>query len=163
MTNGVRRDWRVAVASVAGTAHLANSALCQDRAEVRFAEGADDDALVAIVADGAGSAAGAAIGAELAAIALADLAVDYLRRGGPVAGLTKPTATAWIDAIVYTLAARAERDRASLGDYACTLLGAIVGERAGAFLQIGDGAIVVGANGSPTWSHVFWPQHHESK
>ena len=40
LTDRVEREWRVAVASVAGTAPLANGVLCQDWAEVRFAEGA---------------------------------------------------------------------------------------------------------------------------
>ena len=41
-------------------------------------------------------------------------------------------------------------------DYACTLLGAILAEDRALFLQIGDGAIVIGS-GDDYWP-VFWPQ-----
>jgi hypothetical protein len=50
-------------------------------------------------------------------------------------------------------------DNLPIDDYACTLLGVIIGDDASAFFQIGDGAIVVGENGNR--SPVFWPQHHE--
>ena len=48
-------------------------------------------------------------------------------------------------------------------DYACTFLGAVIGPRIAAFLQIGDGAIVIAdtedGNDGHTW--VVWPQHGE--
>jgi hypothetical protein len=46
-------------------------------------------------------------------------------------------------------------------DYSCTLLAALVGVTHAAFVQIGDGAIVVSHGEEDGWSYVFWPQHGE--
>ncbi len=47
-------------------------------------------------------------------------------------------------------------------DYACTVLGAVVGPDDAVYCQVGDGAIVVGNNdGSRGLDWVFWPQHGE--
>jgi hypothetical protein len=46
-----------------------------------------------------------------------------------------------------------------LRELACTLLLAVVGERAAAFSQIGDGAIVISVN--QEYETVFWPQSGE--
>ena len=46
-------------------------------------------------------------------------------------------------------------------DYACTLLGAVVGQSGAAYLQIGDGAIVVTGEEVGDYGWIFWPQHGE--
>ena len=46
-------------------------------------------------------------------------------------------------------------------DYSCTLLAALVDSTHAAFVQIGDGAIVVSHGEEDGWSFVFWPQHGE--
>jgi hypothetical protein len=49
----------------------------------------------------------------------------------------------------------------SVREFACTLMIAVVGLDASAFLQVGDGAMVVREEGDDGWSYVFWPQHGE--
>lgn len=59
------------------------------------------------------------------------------------------------------LADRADDEERDVREYACTLLGAVVSPTAAAFLQVGDGAIVVSHGEEDGWSYVFWPQHGE--
>jgi len=58
------------------------------------------------------------------------------------------------------IARQAELDGASIRDFACTILVAVVSPTHACFLQIGDGAIVVRHRGDD-WAYVFWPQHGE--
>ena len=53
----------------------------------------------------------------------------------------------------------AHRRVGALRDYASTLLAALVGAEAAAFMQIGDGAIVIANRQSNGWAYLFWPQH----
>jgi hypothetical protein len=81
--------------------------------------------------------------------------------GGRVEDIRRPLVARWISGVVYRLSLRAEADGYQCQDYACTLLGAIVGEHATAFVQIGDGAMVVPRRAGDGWEYVFWPQHGE--
>jgi hypothetical protein len=58
-------------------------------------------------------------------------------------------------------ATAAEANDHKARDYSCTLLAAIIGPGHAAFVQIGDGAIVVSHGDEDGWSYVFWPQHGE--
>jgi hypothetical protein len=53
------------------------------------------------------------------------------------------------------------RLQAGLDELACTLLLAVVGERAAAFTHVGDGAVVV--LGGDVYRPVFWPQSGEEE
>jgi hypothetical protein len=94
------------------------------------------------VADGAGSAAHAALGSRLAAeTALAALAASE--------GIWRSRCAGALSRARRRLAAQAAADGARLRDYACTLL---LVEVAGATLraaQLGDGAVVVLRSGAP--------------
>ena len=60
------------------------------------------------------------------------------------------------------VASRAEADDLASRDYACTILVAIVGADCAAFMQVGDGAIVVSRRTEPDqYAWVFWPQEGE--
>ena len=59
------------------------------------------------------------------------------------------------------ITAKARTDGNPLRDYSSTLLAAVVGAEAAAFLQIGDGAIVVANRRTNGWAYLFWPQHGE--
>jgi hypothetical protein len=57
---------------------------------------------------------------------------------------------------------RADADDVASREFACTALGAVIGERRAVFLQIGDGAIVVSNRSEPEdYGWIFWPQHGE--
>ncbi|MEA2588156.1 MAG: hypothetical protein QOH66_1083 [Actinomycetota bacterium] len=128
---------------------------CQDRlACVVLTNGA----LVAVVSDGAGSAARAEVGAEVAVQAV----VDQLRRlvEGPGCPELLP---ALHDAARHArdaVLARAKADGEEAATYAATLLALVDTPDGGAALQIGDGVIVVGEEAGG-WRWMFWPERGE--
>jgi hypothetical protein len=152
--------WRIAMASSVGTAHLVAGQPCQDAHRHLEAMDADGEAvLILAAADGAGSADKAEVGAMLACETFTRLVAAYLEQGGQIAEIGRPLAERWIAGILYRLELQTRQRGGALRDYACTLLAAVVGARGAAFLQIGDGAMVV--SGAGGWRHVFWPQHGE--
>jgi hypothetical protein len=153
--------WRIALASATGTSHDATGAPCQDSAAHAFLDTDEGTILIAAVSDGAGSAAYSEIGSRLAVAEFVDQAQRYLSAGGALETLSAALACEWVQAIVAKLDAAAGNNGHATRDYACTLLGAIVGQEQAAFVQIGDGAIVVSHGEEDGWSYVFWPQHGE--
>jgi Protein phosphatase 2C len=140
--------WTVVGAAVAGTRHDAGGVACQDAAAWTLSGGR----LVVAVADGAGSAARAAEGAELAVqVALGACA----RR----LDLAAPTDSGTWDAFLVALfdearCALLERAATSAGEdavgpsaLATTLVVAIVSEETLAVGHLGDGSVVVERDG----------------
>lgn len=154
-------EWRLAAASAVGTSHKATGLPCQDSFAQAVIEAAGDTVLVAVVADGAGSAAYSDVGSWLAAKTLIECAEVYLGDGEELSGLERSVACGWISEVRAALEATAKANGHAARDYACTLLAVLAGEKATAFLQIGDGAIVVSHGEEDGWSYVFWPQHGE--
>ena len=153
-------SWRVAMASSIGQSHVAAAQPCQDahfHLEAKDADGRP--VMVLTAADGAGSAALAELGASLACETFARLVEAYVGNGGRVAGIERQLVERWIMGIAYRLELHARQSGATLPDYACTLLAAVIGDNSAAFAQIGDGAMVI-PNGAG-WRHVFWPQKGE--
>jgi hypothetical protein len=77
-----------------------------------------------------------------------------------VADVTREVALGWLENAAARIAFAAEQEGLPPREFACTLLAAIVSETHTAFLQVGDGAIVIRPRGD-NWCHVFWPQHGE--
>ncbi|CAA9356738.1 MAG: hypothetical protein AVDCRST_MAG68-4075 [uncultured Gemmatimonadetes bacterium] len=127
--------WRVAASSVRGTRHVGAGLPCQDaHAWCVTPRGS----LVAVVADGAGSAPLAEHGARVAA----DAALAHLRAADP-----DPAADGWEDALRGALhAARAAVEEgarahgAAPRDLATTLIVILASEAAACAAQVGDGA-----------------------
>lgn len=152
--------WRVAMASSIGQSHVAAAQPCQDAHFHLEATDADGrPVMVLAAADGAGSAALAELGAGLACETFARLVEAYVGKGGRVAAIERPLVERWITGLVYRIELEAKRSGATVQDYACTLLAAVVADESAAFVQIGDGAMVI-SNGTG-WRHIFWPQHGE--
>jgi hypothetical protein len=124
-------------ASVMGPSHLDRGLPCQDAHA--YAQAAN--ALVAVVCDGAGSAANSEIGAQhvsgsVAKAVAAALNTDLLTM--PEEAWRSIIETA-VDAAREELASKAADAGQSLSDYACTLVGAVADARGGWFFHIGDG------------------------
>lgn len=153
--------WRIAAASAIGTAHVAAGSTCQDANAVDAFVAQDETILTLAVSDGAGNALHAERGANRAVATVRDLVRSYFDGGGLLAGLSRDTATAWLERVREVLRDEAADLGASLEDFACTLLLAIVGRDHAAFFQLGDGAIVASDGGEAGFSAVFWPQHGE--
>lgn len=120
--------WRVRAASVVGSGHLSRGRGCDDANAV---EELPDGRLAIAVADGAGSALAADIGADLAV----DAAMACLRGGG--------------NAAAAMVAARLTLEAAPgpIADLATTLLVAVAGGGRIETAQVGDGAVVVRLGG----------------
>lgn len=134
--------WRIAGAYVVGSAHVRAGQPCQDVARWEIVATRDGEPVLLVVAsDGAGSARYAEIGATLAVEeALARLA-RLIERG--VHRLTEAAARELVGSLGAALERRAEGLGVARRELACTLLAVAVGVSRAAFLQVGDGAIVV--------------------
>jgi len=153
--------WRLASASSIGTSHLLSGLPCQDSQVIAILDSVTSPILVVVVCDGAGSAAYSDVGSAMAGSAFVDLVKAYFLEGNGIQGLSRATAVSWVDIVARMLEAHAKVQGHAVRDYACTLLAAIIGEDEAAFVQIGDGAIVVSHGEADGWSYVFWPQHGE--
>ena len=148
--------------SVTGTSHEKAGAPCQDAGECRIVfDPAGRQVLLAVACDGAGSASRSLEGANVTA-------ARFMREFGQAAQrsgfdeITKEFATDWLSRVRAEINNRADADDVPSREFACTVLGAIVGEDRAAFLQIGDGAIVVSHRAEPDdYGWIFWPQHGE--
>lgn len=152
-------SWRWLNVSTVGTSHVDGGTPCQDDCLVDVISGAAGEILIAIASDGAGSAAHAENGSALACESLYAAVAEWAAAGGAVDDLTREAIEAWILRLRTAIEHRAAEMDAGVRDFACTLVAAIVGERAAAFLQIGDGAIVVGTD--DVCEVVFWPDSGE--
>jgi hypothetical protein len=146
--------WRYMRAQAVGTSHLRAKMPCQDRLACELLA---DGSLIAALSDGAGSAARAERGAEIAVGTI----IDYLKLGlaqerTDFIPLLREAAVTARDSIE----AEADREGVPLRHYACTLLSIVLTSRGGAALQLGDGVIVVGT-GEGEWAWMFWPQRGE--
>jgi hypothetical protein len=147
-------SWRAIGASVIGTSHEAGDGYCQDSCLTSVVSGHDGASfLVCLVSDGAGSARFAAQGSVLAC-STTMASIEATLQSGET--LDRETAVGWLEAVRSAIQAAADEALGTSRDYACTLLGAVVGERDALFFQIGDGAIVV--TSPVAQGVVFWPE-----
>lgn len=147
--------WKVVSASVAGTSHEADGRPCQDAHRVE----ADRFRLVAVCADGAGSASRAEAGSAAACDAVAETIRRHTAEGGTASSVTKDDAVAWGESARDAIRSLAEFEGLPEREYACTLLAVLADETGAALLQVGDGAIVPTVGGVS--GVAFWPQAGE--
>ncbi len=159
----IASTWRYALASVTGSGHVRRTEPCQDASGCRVLTTTDGNGvLAAVVADGAGSATHSAVGAELACTLFLEEMTTLFAGGGRVHDIDRSFVAAWLTHFQHAVASRAEAVSERPRDFACTLLAAVVDEEAAAFLQVGDGAIVVAAPREPDeYCWIFWPQRGE--
>jgi hypothetical protein len=157
------KGWRYALASVAGTSHARLGVPCQDCCDCRIERlTSGGSVLVAVAADGAGSAARAEVGAQLAcALFLREMSTFY-ECGHCSADLSRDFFVDWLLHFQEEIRQRADSESLTPRDFATTLLGAVVENDRAAFVQVGDGAIVVSPGASSDrYSCVFWPRRGE--
>src|SRR4051812_42017284 len=115
--------WKYAFASVIGTSHTKMGIPCQDRSDCTILESADGTSvLVAVVADGAGSAERAEVGASLACSLFIDEMRSLFETGGDVHGITHDFVESWLTRFRNEVTRRAESEELPVRQYACTLL-----------------------------------------
>jgi len=154
--------WRYVAASVVGTSHEKAGGGCQDANDCQvFTLPSCEQVLAAVVADGAGSALNGGQGAARTCQTLLHLIQEHLRSGSTVEQVTRDAAESWITTIQKLLEEDAKAASGERRDFACTVLGAIVGESCAACLQVGDGVIVFADSEEHAYGHVFWPDRGE--
>jgi len=147
--------WRYAAGQATGSAHEKLAKPCQDRFACVTVDA--HSTLIAVVADGAGTAEHAHIGAEIAVSTVSSIAQLAARAGRrDFTEVLREGATLARQRLIEAAADRQLQPR----DLACTLLAVIVAPMGGAALQIGDGVIVV-ADQPLSWRWVIWPQKGE--
>jgi hypothetical protein len=129
--------WRIVASSAIGTSHLASGSICQDAHAFRVLE---DGTLIIAVGDGAGSAIRSAEGARCATDTAVDFLAGRLSRSpdhdvAPALAESLSTARGALEALAT--------ESLSAGDFATTLLIAVVTAAHISIAQVGDGAIVI--------------------
>jgi hypothetical protein len=147
--------WRYASGQSTGSSHEKLGKPCQDRMACATVNA--DATLIAVVADGAGTAELAHIGAEIAVATVSSVAQLGVRAGrDDYQDILREGAALARQRLVEAAAERKSAPR----DLACTLLAVIVAPIGGGALQIGDGVIVIGEQ-PLSWRWLFWPQKGE--
>jgi hypothetical protein len=151
-------SWTLARASVAGTAHEAQALPCQDSCYASVETAGDGSAvLVALAADGAGSAEHGGLGAETAMTAAARFLAARLGET-PRPALDAALAEAVLAEVRQALAAQAEMTGLPPRAFACTLLAAVCSDDGALLAQVGDGAVVTAPAAAPTaLAAALWP------
>ncbi len=115
--------------------------------------------MIACVADGAGSAARSDLGARIACQTWVQQMRLHTEQGW---GFTSNYGQRFALEARNAIRNQASIDKAPLAEYACTFLGACLRPEQALFVQIGDGAIVIGAIAEvDQYEVVFWPDQGE--
>lgn len=152
--------WRFLIDSVQGTSHIRSGTGCQDSSFASVLQHDGQEYLLVACADGAGTAKASDVGAKVACTEAVRLAAEFLRGCSPPRTADREVLLGWARAVHEGLVHEAERQQVGPRDLACTLLLAVVGRADAAFLQVGDGAIVI-KDQSGRYVPVFWPQTGE--
>ena len=154
------QEWRYIHASVSGTSHIEKNIPCQDfHLCTNFIANNGENILIITASDGAGSALRSGEGSKIACEIFTEKAKVYLAEGNPVSSITKAIIADWIDEIRQQFTYMQAPENASIKDFACTFMTAVIGEKGAAFLQVGDGGIVVGNDDEhDTYCWIFWPE-----
>lgn len=155
--------WRHAAASAIGTSHARREIPCQDASACRVFGGPEGGpVLVAIAADGAGSALRAEVGAELTCTYVLRQVELLLSAGDTLRDITRGRIEFWLAGLGYEVSRLASAAALRSRDFASTLVAAVVGCDCAVLFQVGDGGMVIAAREEPdafTW--VFWPSQGE--
>ncbi|EIY5080744.1 protein phosphatase 2C domain-containing protein [Klebsiella quasipneumoniae] len=141
-------NWRVYAASVMGSSHRHNQLPCQDA----FCYRNLGNRLVAVVCDGAGSAAYSEQGAAMVAHELASRLATF------ITAPDEKQLVALVGSVRETVLLQAQAQDISPGDFACTVLAAWLGETASVIVHIGDGAAALSLDAE---QHFSLPENGE--
>lgn len=150
--------WRHIAQSLQGPSHLQDNTPCQDAHAIRFVGDCAHPALVACVADGAGSAKHSDVGSAIACTTILEHAARFLE-ANEVSALQAEDVLLWCDDVRDRLKLKSKEYFCGIRDLATTLCAGILSADFAAFFQIGDGAIVLGNDS--LYGVVFWPQRGE--
>ena len=156
-----RTRWRWISASVKGTSHVKSATECQDSHLCEELNSDDGEVLLLLVSDGAGSAQRSAIGSRLLCETIREEVVKYLAEEGQVSLINSRLIANWIETFRSEVILLAEGEGLTEREFACTLVGAVIGSRTAAFFQVGDGAAVYSLTAGGPYRLAFWPERGE--
>lgn len=153
--------WRWVSASVRGTSHVVSGAECQDSHLCGEIDSPEGPILLAFVSDGAGSAKRSADGSRLLCELMMSEAQIFFTEEGRLEQLNSRVIANWIEQFRSEIILQADSEGLTDREFACTLLGSILGPSSAAFFQVGDGAIVYSTDGRGDYKLAFWPERGE--
>ncbi len=143
-----------------GTSHLRAGVGCDDAGACVETHGPRGSVLIAVVSDGAGSAAHGSIGARIVVQNFCRRAsAHFARPDGRT--ISDELVREWLDDIRDRIGDRAERVGASRRDFAATLVGCVVDSDGATIVHVGDGACVLRLAGVGVWEVPSWPTQGE--
>jgi hypothetical protein len=147
-------DWTWARAKCRGVSHIKAEVKCQDALTCLAPT---PGSLVAVVCDGAGSAALGGEGASLTCRTIARKAAEYLRAHSELPD--DETLWSWTDEVRENLSLASANRGVGRKSFAATLVAVIATPSSYVSLHIGDGGIVGRNISSGGWQTVSWPEH----
>jgi hypothetical protein len=147
-------NWTWARAKCRGVSHVKTDVRCQDAVTCLAPT---PGSLVAVVCDGAGSAAFGGEGASLTCRTIALKAADHLRSNTDLPD--DELLLSWTDEVREKLARASANLDVGRKSFAATLVATIVTPSSYVSLHIGDGGIVGRDMASGSWQTVSWPEH----
>lgn len=153
--------WRWIAASVKGTSHLTSGTECQDSHKCSEIDSEHGPILLAFVSDGAGSAKRSAAGSRLLCDLMLSESHQFFTEQGQLDQLNARVIAGWIEQFRSEIILQADTEGLTDREFACTLLGAILGPTSAAFFQVGDGAIVYSSDKGGDYTLAFWPERGE--
>jgi hypothetical protein len=151
--------WRHLSHSLQGDSHKAEDSPCQDCHSVRILGEGAANTFIACVADGAGSAKYSEEGSAIVCERIVENAAAFFDSCGNFDALQAADVKKWCEDARQTIEASAESRECSTREFATTICAAIISPTRSYFFQIGDGAMILGSEG--TYGVVFWPQSGE--
>lgn len=151
--------WKTLNHQVQGTSHVKSGTPCQDYTYQNVFQTDSDEVLVVLVSDGAGSAKHSETGSRLTCQTVMSDLDQRFAKGLKVEELTKEMVVEIILEAQLRLKEKADSLETALRDFACTILGAVIGKKDAVFFQIGDGVLVTW--GGEQYRYVFWPDNGE--
>ena len=148
--------WRAVGTSTIGTSHEKLNLPCQDYCAYYSCILGSDRVLVAAIADGAGSAKNADIGARESVLHILHQITNC---NLALLDIDEQTAVGWFEGVRNRLNAVADERKILFRDLDCTLLFAILGEYCSIFGQTGDGAWII--KSETGYDPATWPTRGE--
>jgi serine/threonine protein phosphatase PrpC len=153
--------WKAILGNAIGTSHLSAKKPYQDWGDLNFIS--LEDAIVGVVADGAGSAARSEEGAQCAVASMLDYLCDHKRWKMLID--EQSTRHFFEQAVKYTLqkiSDLADSKKYLVEDLNCTLLAFIATPDMIVSMQIGDGLIIIHHGTSQKYQLIFQPDEGEN-
>ena len=151
--------WKVVFDSVIGTSHETSDQPCQDCCRVFTLPSTNGDVLIAVCADGAGSAEYSDQGSQIACDQFVSLCKKHFVENESIQNVNHELVSGWLQQIRDLIAEKADELETSVRQMATTFLGCIITSNESLFVQIGDGAMVF--RSEDNFECAFWPHTGE--